>query len=230
MKKLLLLMTVALSALSMSAQTTKVITGAVIDKNGNPIPNALVEATGGAESVTTGADGTFRIEVPFWLKSLTAKYAGLQDKKIKIGGNPQIIFELKPKTGSWFIDAVGSANFGDFTFGRAGLMGGYLDNWGGYAKVLLPFGGGTDVMPSATVGVIKQVSRPLYLYLGVGYTPVFYERYYYNTPDYYDGVMIDIGTIYRIKKINIGLGYSISTDDFVDLFNHSIQASVGYCF
>ena len=35
---------------AIAQSTTKVVTGAVIDKNGNPLPGAIVEATGGAGS------------------------------------------------------------------------------------------------------------------------------------------------------------------------------------
>lgn len=221
-------MTLVICALGVSAQNTKVITGAVIDKNGNPLPNALVEATGGAESVTTDADGSFRIEVPIWLKSLTAKYAGLQDKKIKLNRSNQIIFELKPKTGSWFLDAVYSANDCNEYFSRFGLMSGYLGNWGGYAKLLMPIDAWDYFVPSATLGVIKRVAKPLYLYLGAGYSPVFYDSYAYGDMEWTSGAMFDIGAIFKVNKFNIGIGYSISTD--IDDINHSGQLSIGYCF
>jgi hypothetical protein len=238
MKKLLFLMTLVICAFGVSAQNTKVITGAVIDQNGNPLPNALVEATGGAESVTTDADGSFRIEVPIWLKSLTAKYGGLQDKKIKLKQNNQIIFEMKPKTSAWFIDAAYSINIGeDITFSRAGLMGGYLGNWGGYARVMLPFGGGIDdYTPSVTAGVIKQISKPLYLYLGAGYTPVFdcwgwYSSYsgYYEYAESESGGMFEAGAILKFGKFNFSVGYSFSSS-FCCNTNHSIQITAGYCF
>lgn len=141
MKKFLLLMTFVISVLGAYAQNTKIVTGAVIDKNGNPLPNALVEATGGAESVTTDADGSFSIEVSIWLKSLTAKYAGMASKTKRIVDGAPLIFELKPKTSSWFADLAYSANIaygGEGYFSRLGVMGGYLGNWGGYLKVLVP--------------------------------------------------------------------------------------------
>lgn len=235
-------MALAICALGANAQNTKVITGAVIDKNGNPLPNALVEATGGAESVTTDADGSFRIEVPIWLKSLTAKYAGLKDNRIKINNRSQLIFEMKPQTGSWFLDAAYSVNFGDVTFSRAGLMGGYLGNWGGYAKVMMPFGGDLgEVVPSVTIGAIKQIAKPAYLYLGAGYSPVFgiyysgYSNYYNGTYNYYSysdyegGAMFEAGAIFKFNKINFSIGYAFSTS-FDSYTNHSLQFSVGYCF
>ena len=222
-------MTLVICALGLNAQNTKVITGAVIDKNGNPLPNALVEATGGAESVTTDADGSFRIEVPVWLKSLTAKYAGVEDKKIKLKNRSQVIFEMKPKTGSWFLDLAYSAVFsGSDYYTGLGLMGGYLGNWGGYAKISIPLGGGDYYIPSATIGVIKKIVNPLYLYLGAGYAPV-YERDDYDGSwwDLDDGGMVDIGAIFKINKINIGIGYNIAIAYHT---NQSLQLSVGYCF
>ena len=231
MKKLLLLMTLVICALGMNAQNTRVITGAVIDKNGNPLPNALVEATGGAESVTTDADGSFSIEVPVWLKSLTAKYAGLKDKKIKIQDKSNVLFEMKPKTGTWFLDAAYSPSFDDDgLFNRLGLMGGYLGNWGAYAKILFTLD--RDVaIPSVTVGAIKQVAKPVYLYLGAGYSPVFgwrasnWSSYY----DYEDGGMFEAGAIFKFNDVNFSIGYALSSS-FCCYINHSIQVSVGYCF
>ncbi len=223
-------MTLVICALGLNAQNTKVITGAVIDKYGNPLPNALVEATGGAESVTTDADGSFRIEVPIWLKSLTAKYAGVNDKTIKLNHRNQVIFEMKPKTGSWFLDLAYSANFGaPHYYSGLGLMGGYLGNWGGYAKVTLALGTDDyDALPSATVGVIKKVATPIYLYLGAGLSPAFcMDDYYEEYWDYTYSAMVDIGAIYKINKINFGIGYSIA---IARHNNHSLQLSVGYCF
>lgn len=235
-------MAFAICGLGVSAQTTRIVTGAVIDQNGNPLPNALVEATGGAESVTTDVDGSFRIEVSIWLKSLTAKYGGLPDKKVKLDQNNQIIFEMKPKTDSWFIDAAYAINFGeDITFSRAGLMGGYLGNWGGYARVMLPFGGGIeDHTPSVTAGVIKRVCKPLYVYFGAGYAPVFDEwewGYSYGNNSYYSdyytdyesGGMFEAGAIFKLSKFNFSVGYSFSSS-FCCNTNHSIQAAAGYCF
>jgi hypothetical protein len=233
MKKSFLLMTFVVCALGISAQNTKVITGAVIDKNGNPLPNALVEATGGAENVTTDADGSFQIEVPIWLKSLTAKYAGLRNRKIRLKNNSQVIFDMRPKN-SWFIDASYSVDVSsnDLTFSRTGLMGGYLGDWGGYASIMFPWGNDikdVDCVPSVSVGVIKQVSMPVYLYLGAGYTSVFGKDNVSNVPDYESGAIFEAGVILRDNKFNLGLGYSFSSS-FDNFTNHAMKISLGYCF
>lgn len=223
MKKILMLMTLVICALGVNAQNTKVITGAVIDKNGNPLPNALVEATGGAESVSTDADGSFRIEVPIWLKSLTARYAGFPDKVIKLDGKSQVIFEMKEKTGGWFLNLAASADFNGEVSGTAGLMGGYLGKWGGYAKIVMPF---YAYIPSFTAGAIKRIYKPFHWYLGVGYTEV--EGDFYES-DTEDGVMFETGAIFKIHKIDFSVGYAFSTS-FCCYESHQLQLSIGYCF
>lgn len=239
MKKLFLLMTlVVICVLGVSAQNTKVVTGAVIDKNGNPLPNALVEATGGAESVTTDADGSFRIEVPIWLKSLTARYAGFGDKKIKLNHRNQIIFEMKPIRGAWFLNAAGSFNTQggeeDYCFGSFGLLVGYLGNWGGYARLLVPAVVDEDVIPSFTAGVIKRISTPFYLYLGFGYATVYGDYYNYSWGNWYLGrhnaAMFEAGAIFKFNKFNFSAGYGYSDSFHTFTRNHSVQLSLGYCF
>ncbi|MDE5719269.1 MAG: carboxypeptidase-like regulatory domain-containing protein, partial [Paramuribaculum sp.] len=120
---------------------TRVVKGAVIDKNGNPIPGATVRATGGAEVTVTDADGTYSIEVPVWLKSLTASYTGMMDKKIKLTPAGTTIFTLKPERGQTygFINLVGtqvwqvkSSIKGVPAQTQLGIMGGAYRNWGGY--------------------------------------------------------------------------------------------------
>ena len=178
---ILTLALICLGSMSALAQSTRVVKGAVVDKNGNPLPGAVVEATGGAESAVVDADGTYAIEVPIWLNSLTAKYAGMQTKKIKLDHDGDIIFRLRTQIADkgWFVNAVGATSFfdayeGSGFAGRLGLMGGYIGNWGGYVKVTPTFGDGTDAcgLPAATIGVIKRIVGPAHIYVGLGYAPV----------------------------------------------------------
>lgn len=231
MKQIIVLILAAIAALGMSAQTVKVITGVVTDRNGNPLPNALVESTGGAENVTTEADGTFRIEVPATLKSLTAKYAGMRDKKITIKGRSEMIFELEKEDAScWFLNGAFSANYGHAARQRIGAMGGYLGNWGGYAKLLVEVPGSSyGLHPSATAGVIKQIAKPMYLYLGAGYAAVYGRWDREPWEDTEDGAAFEGGAIFKFKSVNFSLGYAYNTS-FGNFINHSIQTSVGYCF
>ena len=83
-KKLFMMLLMGGVLMVAKAQSTKEVKGVVIDKNGNPLPGAKVQATGGAETAVTDADGTFNIEVSRWLKSLTATYPGMISKKAKL--------------------------------------------------------------------------------------------------------------------------------------------------
>ena len=239
---ILTLALICLGSMSALAQSTRVVKGAVVDKNGNPLPGAVVEATGGAESAVVDADGTYAIEVPIWLNSLTAKYAGMQTKKIKLDHDGDIIFRLRTQIADkgWFVNAVGATSFfdayeGSGFAGRLGLMGGYICNWGGYVKVTPTFGDGTDAcgLPAATIGVIKRIVGPAHIYVGLGYAPVsgdddYYNGYYYY-PDYESGMMVDFGFMFKFNHIVANVGYSYS-NSFCCNVNHDLHFGVGYCF
>ena len=243
---ILTLALICLGSMSALAQSTRVVKGAVVDKNGNPLPGAVVEATGGAESAVVDADGTYAIEVPIWLNSLTAKYAGMQTKKIKLDHDGDIIFRLRTQIADkgWFVNAVGATSFFDDSeasgfAGRLGLMGGYIGNWGGYVKVTPTFGDGTEAcgLPAATIGVIKRIVGPAHIYVGLGYAPVsgddddyyYHDRYYYDCPDYESGMMVDFGFMFKFNHIVANVGYSYS-NSFCCNVNHDLHFGVGYCF
>lgn len=77
--------------------TTKTITGIVTDKEGIPVVGATVTATNGAEATETDANGSYSIEVPVWLKFLTASYPGLGAQIVKIKDKKVINFKLGKK-------------------------------------------------------------------------------------------------------------------------------------
>lgn len=179
----------AVSSTSADRQaTTRIVRGAVIDKNGNPIPGATVRATGGAEMTVTDADGTYSIEVPVWLKSLTASYDGMMDKKLKLTPAGTTIFTLKPGRGQTygFINLVGtqvwqvsSKTKGVPAQTQLGLMGGAYRNWGGYLKVVMKLPGGDlkydnmydrafSYAPTVTFGAIKRLSKNFNILFGAG--------------------------------------------------------------
>ena len=162
MKKIFLMFAVCAMSIAASAQTTRVLKGAVIDKDGNPLPGATVNATGGSEVTTVDADGSFSMEVPIWLKRATAQYAGMKDKTVRIKGQ-DVIFRMKPdKKRQWFIIAnysrIASGSFSrthnypgysfssgdgysyirnatfDYSGNMGGLMFGRLGKWGWYGK------------------------------------------------------------------------------------------------
>jgi len=148
MKKFIFTFALLAITFAASAQTTRVIKGVVIDKKGNPLPGATVNATGGSDMATVDADGSFSMEVPIWLKSLTAQYAGMKDKRIKIKGD-DIVFRMKPNYNKqWFIIAnysrlisggynrsyVRGYETYDYSANMGGLMFGQIGEWGWYGK------------------------------------------------------------------------------------------------
>lgn len=209
LKNLLLAGILAASAGVASAQsetparpaTTRVITGMVVDKNGNPLSGAEVRATGGAETVYTEADGSFSIEVPVTLKSLTASYTGLRDCRLRTTSYNNMIFTLKDfNRTNGFISLVGGATWaldnqpamkGAVPF--LGLMGGAYRSWGGYLKVTMGFANpGFDVpqtdyynyddefghFPLLMGGVIKKINNKFNVFLGLGAGPNYTCDYY----------------------------------------------------
>lgn len=235
MKRLITILAVALFAVAGTmAQNTREVRGAVIDRNGNPLPGAEVSATGGAETTMTDADGTFTLEVPIWLKSLTARYSGMADKKVKTDFNGNMIFTMKPEfTSSWFINAIGGFDVDEMSGifgGRVGLMGGKLAKWGYYGKLTMATGGAyIENSISGTVGVIRHVYQPMFVYLGAGVGGSMEESdyYYYYDDEWCTNAAVEAGFIFRFNHFNFSLGYTIT---FGGEYNHSALFGLGYCF
>lgn len=244
MKKIFVMLLVACAAMGTMAQTTKEVHGAVIDKNGNPLPGAKVEATGGAESTVTDADGTFTLEVSRWLKSVTATYPGMAKKKMGLKNGNELLFTMHEENKHWFVNAIYQRDF-RYENNSVGVMGGLLNNWGWYAKVLID----TDYkwnyghydeednpaeIPSISIGVIKKLSKPMHLYFGLGYTQCYDEHTY--SLDREDGLIVDLGLLYNYKHFNVNLGFSYRRilDDFFEDGNGddgmAIHIGVGYSF
>lgn len=193
MKKILILLAaVIFSATGAMAQTssTRTIHGVVIDKNGNPIPGAEVMATGGAETTITDADGTFTLEIPRFLKRVTARYAGMEDKKLKPDFYGEMVFEMSPdKYGkpAWFVNVTPSFGI-EATFGLD-IMAGRFGKWGYYAKLGYDDWSGISV----AAGAIKHVYKPLYFYAGAGVSP---EESFWPLVDF--GWMLRLGNHFDI--------------------------------
>lgn len=225
MKKLLFILVMACSSIVAVAQNTRVIKGAVVDKDGNPLPGAVVEATNGAESTVVDADGTFTLEVPIWLKSITAKYAGMNEKKLKTNRN-DYVFYMSKKNSHWFANLCYGAGFGDDYYNRIGVMAGYYASWGAYARLMPSLETG---IPTFTIGVMKNIKNRVIPYLGFGLgTELDYHDSYYH--DYYwdDDItgQVDIGALVNVSsKIHINVGYSINFDADSELI-----VGVGYTF
>lgn len=230
-----------------SAQSkTGTVNGAVVDPNGNPLPGAVVSATGGAETTIVESDGTFSLEVPVYLKSLTASYPGYKDNKKKTDFSKEMLFTLSPKTSQTFINlAMGYSFSYDDSSPMVGLMIGKLATWGFYGKLLLPTswkGMSTGNMLAdmhVTFGAIRKIVKNVYVYLGAGYTGIPYWDY--NDWDYdwddeaiegysFAGMGLEGGFIFGIgKHFDITAGYTFGTD-FDGWNTNTINISLGYKF
>ena len=216
MKKLLFVLVVACSSIVALAQNTRVIKGAVVDKNGNPLPGAVVEATNGAESTVVDADGTFTLEVPIWLKSITAKYAGMNDKKLKTNRN-DYVFYMSEKNNHWFANLCYGACIGDEYYSRIGVMAGYYASWGAYARIMPSLETG---IPTFTIGVMKNIQNRVIPYLGFGLGSDYSSWY----DDDITG-QVDIGALVNVSsKIHVNIGLS-SNFEGVDII-----IGAGYTF
>ena len=86
--RLALLMTLAMLAGNISAQTIK---GIVTDSSGEPVIGATVMETGTSNGVVTGLDGDFTLQNVKG-KSITVSYIGMKTKTVQLGG--QTSFEI----------------------------------------------------------------------------------------------------------------------------------------
>lgn len=146
--------------------------------------------------------------------------------------------------GTWFATGLYSFNLANngFTYSKIGAMGGYLGNWGGYAKIGFDLTGNRT--PNIVLGATKrlttfhshttEIPTSLYIYFGAGCGNVEHAGrgipgYYIDLPNgftqwvptsdkektYWDGgtqAMFDIGLILRYKRMNFNIGYSITPD------------------
>lgn len=213
MKKLLLMLVVACSSIVAVAQNTRVIKGAVVDKDGNPLPGAVVEATNGAESTVVDADGTFSLEIPIWLKSITAKYAGMKDKKLSTNRNDHVFYMSKKIQGHWFANLCYGACIGDDYYSRIGVMAGYYASWGAYARLMPSLETG---IPTFTIGVMKNIKNRVIPYLGCGMGNPYRYKYGY----WHDDItgQVDIGALVNVSSkfhVNIGLSSNFDGIDII---------------
>lgn len=233
MKKFILSLLFAGVSLTSFAQTTREVSGAVIDKNGNPLPGAKIEATGGAESTVTDADGTFHIEVSRWLKSLTATYPGMSKKKMKLGYQNEMLFEMKPAVNlQWFVNLQGQYDPA-YANGGVGVMFGQVGKWGWYARILqdvVGYKGNSELgAPAVSVGVIKRIIPNLFGYTGLGYGTGYELEYYYDEYHVEPAANVDLGLIACFKHICLNLGLSLRAGPEPEI-GLGINLGVGYAF
>lgn len=236
MKKIIAMLICAVLSIGIAtAQNSKTYTGFVVDKNGNPVVGAEVMAPGGGVSAITDSDGSFTIEVPILLKKLTASYAGMREKTIKLGKSSNLVFNMKTqKNRTGFISLICNgglfkAKYGqsinyryeDYDFSEAslggGIMGGQigqLGNWGWYGKGIV-YAAIYEGIPAVTItaGAIRKLGSEAHLYFGVGWAYGGEKDYRFDSMEQWDssdasmGYSCDLGTIFTVSNhVNVIVG------------------------
>ena len=202
------------------SQRTKTVKGVVIDKNGYPVVGATVQASSGNVNTTVANDGTFSMEVPEWLKTITVEKPGYIRNKKKV--DDDMLFRMKKY--AWFVNAVVSSMVSgdrqvswdnEISSGtmRYGIMFGQTGNWGWYSKIL--FGYEHNMDPAITVGFTKRLSSKFQMYAGAGYASVEShdlssgEDFYHYDCYRHDAIMLDLGFMIKpTEHFNINIGCS----------------------
>lgn len=218
-----------LLSVALSAQTTKTLRGAVIDKYGNPVPGAVVSATHGAETTTVESDGTFSYEVPIWLESITVECPGMAKRKVKLDASTfaggQVVVKMKPKNGSWFVGGQLGMNIGTKMAADFGIMGGYIGNWGGYIRTTFTHRGTWY----GVLGVTKHIKGKWYgmagTFMGMvdGYSSSNYHSYESM------GQTWDLGVLYTFSK-HMHFTANITPVTNYHSVNVHLSVGVGYTF
>lgn len=77
------------------AQTAREVTGKVLDATGGGLPGVTVLVTGTSVGASTGADGTFRLQVPATATSLTVSFVGYTRQTVDITGKNSVAVTMK---------------------------------------------------------------------------------------------------------------------------------------
>lgn len=242
------MMSVLSLAVLAQTETTRTIHGAVVDKNGNPLPGAVVSAEGGADTSIAESDGTFSMEVPVWLKKVSASYGGYVKRTLKTNFDKEMIFKMRklaPTPGGYFINVVGGAVIPwqtEDTKAYFGIRGGHLSNWGWYAEI------GYDTLGKgiqATAGGIRRIYGPAFFYLGIGYGKVseYGDKFtgyddeghsiYEWGPRRNNAMAFDGGFMFKIgKHFDLSFGLTFTTDFYAELdyVDFTPKISLGYVF
>ena len=78
-----------------SKQSTKKITGTIVDEHGNPIVGASITVKGTSNGTITDLDGRFSLEIPLGTTQLWASYIGYIDQAVLLNNRSNITISLK---------------------------------------------------------------------------------------------------------------------------------------
>jgi TonB-linked SusC/RagA family outer membrane protein len=107
------------------AQTAREVSGKVTDTNGTGLPGVTVLVTGTSTGASTGADGSFRLQVPATATSLTISFVGYARQTVDITGRNSVTVALKDDAqalGDVVVVGYGTARKQDVT-GAVAVLG-----------------------------------------------------------------------------------------------------------
>ena len=94
MRKLLLLLSMCMAIIQLSAQT-RTVTGRVTDQAGNPVPGASVQVKGTTSGTITSANGTYSLRVPQNSRTLTISSLNFGSQDVSIGNQSAVNVQLQ---------------------------------------------------------------------------------------------------------------------------------------
>ncbi|SFN73821.1 iron complex outermembrane recepter protein [Chitinophaga sp. YR627] len=104
-RKVRLLCSLLLLVAGIASAQTKPVTGKITDENGSAVPGATVQVKGTSTGTATGADGTFKLNVPATATTLVVSFVGYVQQEIAIAGKSEFSIALVP-TSTTLTDVV----------------------------------------------------------------------------------------------------------------------------
>jgi len=104
-RKVRLLCSLLLLIAGIASAQTKPVTGKITDENGSAVPGATVQVKGTSTGTATGADGTFKLNVPATATTLVVSFVGYVQQEIPIAGKSEFSIALVP-TSTTLTDVV----------------------------------------------------------------------------------------------------------------------------
>jgi TonB-dependent starch-binding outer membrane protein SusC len=95
MRKILFFIVAVMAFTFAASAQNRTVTGKVTDANGKPIANASIIAAGRNIGTSTTSDGSFSIQVPLNLKSLTVSSVGFAEESFTIPANNTVSIKLQ---------------------------------------------------------------------------------------------------------------------------------------
>jgi len=228
-------LSVAVLTLPSLADAQNVLRGTVTDRKGVPISGAKVENTNGGEQTTTDMNGMFTLDTEWPVEDVNVYYMGM--KNVRKKAQPDMHIKMsnltwwneEPDKMQWFVGptATFTTDKGDPSFG---VMLGMVRQWGWYLRAtyngsLSPdvtdnedgdywFEGGKPKQShwAVTVGGMRRLQSPFYLYLGIGFserkvswesvsgTSVQYD------PDSFSGLTGEVGLMFKVRHFYMNAG------------------------